>query len=193
MPTSTGPRICRLRRFTFLITRCGAPTIAGLGVDVKWDVDLLAGYQARFVRGAERRGEATSFFSVVAPQLWQEIRRGAFDALVVHGHTPAAMVVAAAAAKVARIPIFLRCDTHLGLRRSAVKRLLRRPLLGLYYRQLDGVLAIGSANREFYRAMGIPERRIFDMPYAVDNRRFMTGGAAGGWRAQGAARRVWRP
>ena len=147
----------------------------GFGVDVKWDVDLLAGYQARFVRGAERRGEATSFFSIVAAlQLWRELGRGAFDALVIHGHTPAAMLAAAAAAKVTRIPTFIRCDTHLGLRRSAVKSWLRRPLIGTYYRQFDGALAIGSANRDFYQAMGVRESRIFDMPYAVDNRRFMS-------------------
>jgi hypothetical protein len=29
---------------------------------VKWDVDLLAGYKARFVRGAARRGETAGFF-----------------------------------------------------------------------------------------------------------------------------------
>jgi glycosyltransferase involved in cell wall biosynthesis len=147
----------------------------GFGRAVKWDIDLLAGYDARFVRGAERRGELANFFSVVAPQLWQEVRRGMFDALVLHGHTPAATLVAAAAAKAARIPTFMRCETHLGLRRSLLKNLFRRPLIGAYYRRLDGVLAIGSANREFYRAIGVPERRIFDMPYAVDNNRFMTG------------------
>jgi glycosyltransferase involved in cell wall biosynthesis len=146
----------------------------GFGRIVKWDVDLLAGYEARLIRGAERRGEPDGFFSAVAPQLWREVCSGAFDAVVVHGHTPAAMLVAAAAAKMARIPIFLRCETHLGLRRSPLKSLARRALVGAYYRQLDGVLAIGSANRAFYRAIGIPERRIFDVPYAVDNRRFMT-------------------
>jgi glycosyltransferase involved in cell wall biosynthesis len=150
-------------------------TDQGFGHVVKWDLDLLAGYEARFIRGAERRGEPTSFFSVLAPQLWHEVRRGAFDALVVHGHSPAATLVAAAAAKMTRIPTFLRCETHLGLRRSTLKGLLRWPLIGTYYRRLDGVLAIGSANREFYRAIGVPDRRIFDMPYTVDNRRFMTG------------------
>jgi glycosyltransferase involved in cell wall biosynthesis len=149
-------------------------TDQGFGRIFKWDIDLLAGYDARFISGADRRGESTGFFSVVAPQLWHEVRRGAFDALVVHGHTPAATLVAAAAAKVARIPTFMRCETHLNLRRSGLKSLLRRPLIGTYYRWLDGVLAIGSANREFYRAMGVPDRQIFDMPYAVDNRRFIT-------------------
>jgi glycosyltransferase involved in cell wall biosynthesis len=147
----------------------------GFGHIVKWDLDLLSGYEARFVRGAERRGEPAGFFSVVAPQLWHEVRRSAFDALVVHGHTPAATLVATAAAKITRIPTFLRCETHLGMRRSPLKNLLRRPLIGTYYRRLDGVLAIGSANREFYRAIGVADRRIFDMPYTVDNDRFMTG------------------
>ena len=112
---------------------------------------------------------------MVAPQLWHEVRTGSFDAIVLHGHTPAATLVAAAAAKTSHIPTFLRCDTHLGLRRSTLKALLRRPLIGTYYRWLDGVLAVGSANREFYRAIGVAERRIFDMPYAVDNYRFMVG------------------
>src|SRR5215831_7429662 len=59
----------------------GAPD-HGFGHFVKWDVDLLAGYDVRFVRGAERRGEPAGFFSVVAPQLWHEVRRGRFDALI---------------------------------------------------------------------------------------------------------------
>jgi glycosyltransferase involved in cell wall biosynthesis len=99
---------------------------------------------------------------------------GGFDALVVHGHTPAAMLVAAAAGKMARIPTFLRCETHLGLRRSTLKSWLRRLVIGTYYRGLDGVLAVGSANRRFYQAIGVPDSQIFDMPYSVDNRRFMT-------------------
>jgi glycosyltransferase involved in cell wall biosynthesis len=141
---------------------------------VRWDVDLLAGYDARFVPGAERRDEVRGFLSVLAPQLCQEVGSGGFDALVLHGHTPAAMLVAAAAGKMARLPTFLRCDTHLGLRRSTLKSLLRRLVIGTYYRRLDGVLAVGSANRRFYQAIGVPDSRIFDMPYAVDNRRFMT-------------------
>jgi glycosyltransferase involved in cell wall biosynthesis len=147
----------------------------GFGLAVKWDIELLAGYEARFIRGAQRRAEPTGFFSAIAPALWHEIRHGAFDAVVVHGHTPAAMLIAAVAAKTAGIPTFLRCETHLGLRRSAIKKVMRWLLIGAYYRQFDGVLAIGSANREFYRAIGVSEGRIFDMPYVVDNRRFMTG------------------
>lgn len=147
----------------------------GFGRTVKWDIDLLSGYQARFIRGAERRDEAVGSFSMIAPAVWHEVHTGGFDALVVHGHSPAPMLLATVAAKVARIPIFMHCETHLGLHRSALKSVLRRPLLGAYYQWFDGVLAIGTANRQFFRAMGVPEGRIFSMPYAVDNRRFMSG------------------
>jgi glycosyltransferase involved in cell wall biosynthesis len=51
--------------------------------------------------------------------------------------------------------------------------MVRRFLLAALYRRIDRFLAIGSANRAFYRAMGVPEERIFLVPYTVDNERFM--------------------
>jgi glycosyltransferase involved in cell wall biosynthesis len=143
---------------------------------IKWDVDLLQGYDARFVDGYERRREPDGFFSVLAPGVWRQITEGRFDLVVVHGHTPAAMIVAIAAARAAGTPVFMHGDAHLGLRRSALKATLRRSVMGLFYKSLDGFMAIGRLNRELYLATGVREDRIFEMPYAVDNARF-SGGA----------------
>lgn len=143
------------------------------GQAVKWDVDLLAGYEARFVAGADARGEPAGFWSMVVPQLWREIGRGRYDALVVYGHTPAAYLLGLLRAKLAGMRVFMRCDTHLELPRSRWKLALRRPLLRALYACCDGVLAIGSANAAFYRAMGVPDYKIFLMPFAVDNDRFV--------------------
>jgi len=73
---------------------------AAFGQVVKWDVDLLSGYDVRFVEGAGIRNEPAGVFSIIAPQIWREVSRGGFDALVVHGHTPAAALIAVAAALV---------------------------------------------------------------------------------------------
>src|SRR5712672_2489702 len=146
--------------------------VAAFGQVVKWDVDLLSGYDVRFVEGAGIRNEPAGFFSIIAPQIWREVCRGGFDALVVHGHTPAAALIAVAAAKWAGLPVFARGETHLGLRRGLLKRLVRKHLMSAFYRSLSGVLAIGSANAAFYRAIGMPEEHIFSMPYTVDNARF---------------------
>jgi glycosyltransferase involved in cell wall biosynthesis len=144
----------------------------GFGQVVKWDIDLLAGYEHKFVAHASKTGPSTGFFSIVAPDLWGEVRKGGFDALWLHGHDLAANHVALAAAKSIGIPVFMRGETHLGLTRNSTKQALRRPLLGSLYWACDGFLAIGSANKAFYRAMGVPEEKISLVPYTVDNERF---------------------
>src|SRR5208282_3582905 len=93
--------------------------------------------------------------------------------LWVNGHVNSSNFIAMAAARACSIPVFMRCETHLGLAASAVKIALRRPLLSMLYRQCDALLAIGSANTAFYRAMGVPQSKIHLAPYAIDNARFM--------------------
>jgi glycosyltransferase involved in cell wall biosynthesis len=145
------------------------------GQAVRWDIDILSDYDARFIKGASLRNEPGGFFSIIAPQIWREVSRGGFDALVVHGHTPAAVLIAVAAARWAGLPVFARGETHLLLSRGLLKRLVRKPLMSAFYRSLSGVLAIGSANAAFYRAIGVPEEAVFLVPYTVDNARFTDG------------------
>src|SRR5262249_60702479 len=64
-------------------------------------------------------------------------------------------------------------ETPLGLACWGIKSTLRRPLLGALYRSCDRLLAIGSANAAFYRGMGVPDYKVFLVPYSVDNDRFV--------------------
>ena len=178
--------------YAHLTDRCGLETTAlylsdfslkggadpGFRRAVTWDVDLLAGYEARFMGARAGRRRIGGFFSMVAPELWGEIRHGGYDAVIVHGHNLAAHHIAQAAAIASRTPVFTRGETHLGLKTSRLKGLLRGPLLKTHYAGFDGFLAIGSANAAYYRAMGVAEDRIFPVPYTVDNARFIAAGAA---------------
>ncbi len=147
-------------------------TDRGFGQVVKWDLDLLAGYPHSFIGPNVKTLVPTGFSSTIVPQIWGAVRRGGFDALWIHGHGVGANLIALAAAKSIGIPVFMRCETHLGLPRVGWKAALRKPLMSAFYRSLNGFLAIGSANRNFYRAMGVPDNRISLMPYTVDNARF---------------------
>jgi glycosyltransferase involved in cell wall biosynthesis len=77
------------------------------------------------------------------------------------------------AAKTARLPVMMRGETHLGLPCDEIKSILRRPIMGSLYRFCDRLLAIGSANAAYYRAMGVSDEKIFLVPYSVDNDRYM--------------------
>jgi len=146
---------------------------AGFGQDVKWDLDLLAGYRSMYVGPGARRREPGGFWSLVAPQVWNEVRSGRYDVLWLHGHNYAANLIGLMAAKTAGLPVMMRGETHLGLPCHGLRSVLRPPLMGALYRACDRLLAIGSANAAFYRAMGVPDHKIFLVPYSVDNDRFV--------------------
>jgi len=145
----------------------------GFGQIVAWDVDLLSGYPSRFVGPHWREIAPFSLRASFVPQMFGEIRHGGFDAVWVDGHVTSANFIAIAAAKSIGAKVFMRSETHLGLQRSGAKSALRKPALSALYSLCDGFLAIGSANRDFYRAMGVPDEKISLFPYTIDNARFM--------------------
>lgn len=146
---------------------------SGFGQTVKWDVDLLDGYNAVFLGKRARLRSLAGFWSLICPELIREIRKSQYDVVLVHGQQYAAYVLAFALAKLQGIPVMTRGETHLGLDITPLRARVRKPLLGLQYRMIDRFLAIGSANAEYYRALGVAEERIFQVPYSVDNERFM--------------------
>lgn len=140
---------------------------------VTWDVDLLDGYQHIFLGERAKERNINGFLSLICPEVWREIRRGKYDAVLLHGYAYAAFLLAFLAARSKGIPVFMRSETHLGLQRSSLRRRMRDGILRIAYRQVSACLAIGSRNRDYYRSLGVPEGKIFDMPYTVDNDRFM--------------------
>ena len=145
----------------------------GFGQAVKWDVDLLDGYRSVFLGEHARQRVPGGFWSLVCPEVWSEVRSGRYDAVWLHGYAYAADLIALVAARTRGLPVFYRSETHLGLTRSGWKRRLRDRVLTIGARYIDRFLAIGTANRNYYRSLGVPEQRIVDVPYTVDNDRFI--------------------
>ncbi len=145
----------------------------GFKQPVTWDVDLLSGYRSKFLGEAAKKRVPAGFWSLVCPEVWREIRSSKYDAVLLHGHGYAVNLIALVAAKSKGIKVMMRCDTHLCLKRSFLKRNIRRLVLCLLYKICDRCLAIGTANHEFYRRMFVPEEKIFKVPYTVDNKRFI--------------------
>jgi glycosyltransferase involved in cell wall biosynthesis len=152
-------------------------TDPGFGRPVAWDVDLLTGYRSIFIGERATKRIPHGFWSLICPQVWSEIRDGQYDAVLLHGYNYAASVLALVAAKTKRLPVLMRSETHLALHGKEWRRRVRDAVLTIAYRFVDGFLAIGTANRAYYRALGVPDAKIFDVPYAVDNDRFIAGAA----------------
>ena len=162
----------------------------GFGTELSWDIDLLGGYDSIFLGERSLSRKIGGFWSLVCPELLWEIRRSRYDAVWVHGQQFAAYVLAFALAKLQGLPVLTRGDTHLGLSRPPLRALLRRAVLGAQYRHIDRFLAIGSKNRAYYRALGVPDERIFDVPISVDNERFTRGAMLSPAERRGARARL---
>jgi glycosyltransferase involved in cell wall biosynthesis len=145
----------------------------GFGVDVKWDVPLLDGYRHKFLPVIRDNGTQT----VTTPLnygIFSALRGGggelAFDVLWVHGYAMVNALQGMLAAKALGIPVLLRGDMWLGDRpRSGLKLLLKRLFFRLLRWMVDGILAVGTLNAEYWRHYLGDEIPLFLMPYAVDN------------------------
>jgi hypothetical protein len=107
-----------------------------------------------------------SFWRPLNYGLWKRLRKGKFKVMWVHGYAPPFNLYAIIAAKVLGIKVLIRDEVTLvskdrGKLRKAIKKIFFKWLNSL----ADGFLAIGAMNKKYYLANGIPQRKIFEMPY----------------------------
>ncbi len=134
-----------------------------------WDTPLLEGYHSVFLPNI-RRGDSThGFFRLVNPRIIGELTRGSFDALLVHGYEHMTKWLAFLGAGIVGTKVILRGESNLLNERPwylrAAKSLILRPLL----QRMAACACIGTANHDYYRHYGVPEERLFCVPYVVDN------------------------
>jgi glycosyltransferase involved in cell wall biosynthesis len=142
----------------------------GFGETIRFDVPLLEGFKYRFIRNRAPRPGLT-LTGLVNPEALGEITSGAQDAIVVHGYQYLTYLSALVAPK-RRARVLLRGDSQLLPTRSLSRRIAKQIALRTLFSRVDHFLAIGSRNREYYRAYGVNDERISLAPYSVDNEYF---------------------
>ncbi|HWA35038.1 MAG TPA: glycosyltransferase family 4 protein [Cyclobacteriaceae bacterium] len=157
-------------------------TVAGyrdseFGVNVNWDIPLLTGYNHAFVRNNSwKAGIKNGFFGLVNFGVIGALRKQSRNTMVViHGWSHFSLVLSIWAAWFCRLHVCIRGESPLKHEnfkvspKSWLRRLFRNALIFPF---VDSFLYIGSQNRKFYEACGIPDRKLHFTPYSVDNERF---------------------
>jgi len=151
----------------------------GFGQAISWDVPLLEGYEHEFLPAVGDPFRVTPFLRPLNYGLGRRLAEGGFDVLWVHGYARVFHQAAMLGAKARGLKILLRDEpTAISKPRSGAKRLVRRQVLGALSRLVDGVLAIGQLNRQYWIEQGFDPAKVYSMPYAVDNERFRAGAEA---------------
>ena len=147
---------------------------AGFGVEFQWDVDLLSGYESRFLENIARSPSTDRFLGCNSPSIAEEIERGRFDAFVVPGWALRVYMQAVRACRRLGVPVFVRGDSYLIGKRKMAVRLAKKVAYPFLLRLFDGYLYVGKANREYLLHYGVPPERMFFSPHCVDNETFET-------------------
>jgi glycosyltransferase involved in cell wall biosynthesis len=140
------------------------------GVRIQWDVPLLDGYKHEFLPGFRNRNKKLGFATPLSYGIFSRLRRGNFDAVWVHGYHTLNALHTMIAARLLKIPVFIRTDSTLHNRpRSRAKLALKRIFFAFLRRMVRGVLTSGENNTEYWRISFSGKVPLFVMPYAVDN------------------------
>jgi len=148
----------------------------GFGVNVKWDVPLLDGYQHEFLPAIwdERRtGPKSQFNYGIFNRLSGNKKRPRFDVLWVHGYSTLNAIQAMLFAKLLGIPVLLRAESRFPAKDSSrFKPVAKKFFFRLLRYFVDGALTIGSSNAAYWKHFLGDDVPQFLMPYAVDNDAF---------------------
>jgi glycosyltransferase involved in cell wall biosynthesis len=142
------------------------------GKTIAWDVPLTGGYRHEILPAVGRQ-DRLSFWRPFNYGLARRLSQNYFDVLWVHGYNRWFHWLAMAWAKSRGLKVLVRDEaTLISASRHGLKRLAKQIFFLILKNLVDGFLAIGTLNAEYYRSYSIAPARIFQVPYAVDNRFF---------------------
>lgn len=146
----------------------------GFGQKIKWDIPLLEGYSSKLLTNVSPLPSVSKFWGLINPQIPEELNKGNYDALWIHGWSSFTNWLAMYSAFSMGLPVLLRSETNLLPEISSFKFVFKKAILSRLFKNISGFLSIGRYNTEFYKDFGVPEEKIFLVPYTVDNDFFIS-------------------
>ena len=145
------------------------------GKDIEWDIPLLEGYKYQFFKNFSLR-PSSDFWGQINPGIVVELIKNRPNAVLVYGWNSFANWIVFATAFLSGLPVLLHGENPLNqeLLKSAWKRKIKKIILGWLFKRISVFLYIGEENKKFYQFYGVPEKKMFFAPYAVDNNRYIT-------------------
>jgi len=158
----------------FFCSECGHKTYRdlGFGCEIKWDVPLTDGFKWRVLRNLNPQPSVASFFGLINPEVIPSITDKDFDAVWIFGWATCTNWLAWAAAQASGVRILILGESNLLTPLSPFRGFIKTLVLWCFFRPIGAFMSIGSNTADFYKFYGVPWRKIFHVPYAVNNAYF---------------------
>lgn len=140
----------------------------GFKQKLRWDVDLLSGYDSMLVPNVSRRPGTDHFLGLINPGLMAALRAFSPDAVLAFGYSQWSFLDLGLRCP---WPLLLRGDSH-ALAAPVSNRGIKGKLRQYILKRAAAHLSVGQANRDWLLAQGVPASRIVQAPHAIDQGRF---------------------
>jgi glycosyltransferase involved in cell wall biosynthesis len=152
---------------------------AGVARDVKfgkefaWDIPLMEGYDFEVVANTSPEPGTHHRKGLINPDLVERVMAWQPDVVHITGYNYVSHGQAIKELSKAGIPVIFRGDSHLLDGRGPWWRWwLKKSFLSRIYSRPSAFSYVGQANRDYYRAFGVPERKLFPVPHTIEVERF---------------------
>jgi glycosyltransferase involved in cell wall biosynthesis len=142
------------------------------GQTFRWDVDLLSGYDSRFLK-IGKRPKRLGFWETNNSDLEEALHFFEPDVVVLFGYNHLTTWRALLWARSRGVRILVFCDSELRHARSGWRSALKEVLVRFFFSLVDGALPIGNCNADYLRHYGMPNDRLYWAAYPVDGRRLL--------------------
>jgi glycosyltransferase involved in cell wall biosynthesis len=140
---------------------------------INWDVDLLSGYEAQFLKNYSRNPMG-GFFARVNFGIVGVFVKNKPDVVIFQGYTRFSDWLILAAAKLTNTKIVFRGEANLRKRNMPLKLRDRckKIFLVIWLKLCHVVMYSCTGNREYWKHYGVDEAKMFPIPCSVDNNFF---------------------
>jgi glycosyltransferase involved in cell wall biosynthesis len=155
-------------------SRHGAETYRDedMGTTLRWDVEMLRGYEHRFLRNFGGDPNA-GYTRLINPGIVPVLIRGKYDAAIfMLGWGSITALLGIAACRLSQTPFFLFGDSSFPPPENSARSRIRAGFLRAVFALATGFMTSGKLNADYYAHYGADRRTFFLLPWAVDNDRF---------------------
>lgn len=141
---------------------------SGFGIDFKWDVDLLSGYDHSFLDNVSSTPDVSSYNGCDTPDIGIEFQNLNATHIIVFGWNVKSYLQAVRAAKKLGLTVAVRGDSQLSPNVPIWKKLIKRIAYPRFLSRFDYFLYVGKRNKAYLEHFGVPENKLIFSPHAVD-------------------------
>ncbi|RMG37969.1 MAG: glycosyltransferase [Methanobacteriota archaeon] len=148
----------------------------GFQTQVKWDIPLLSGYSFRFLKNhSPLPGVSRGFWGLINLEVLHLLKTQPPSLIIVHGWNYFTNLLTLNLSKRYSHFVGLRGESPYNQEqnKSFFKKHVKQMVLKYWlFQKIDFFFFIGQQNKEFYKSLKVPERKLKFTPYCVDNHRF---------------------